>query len=448
MLRELAELTMLDEGDPQSFRVRAYESAAQSIAAQATDLGKLTVAELQKIEGIGKSTAEKVRELLETGKVAKLEGLRAKHPPAVVSMLRIQGLGPKALKRLRSELGVESLDDLKRALDSHQLRELKGFGPKSEENLARALSRLEEQGPVDRTPVSVALPLANRIVAALAELPGGRACVDLRLAATILGDGGRRRHPGGGDRSRAGHGRGGEALRGRPRARPWQLEDQHRHPARHAGRRAGGGPRAARGGAALLHRLERAQHQASPAGAGPRPDAQRVRPGEAGQRRGRRAGDGGTDLRGARAAVHPAPAARGCRRDRGGRSGNASAADWKAVGRLSRPHGSFGRRSLAPGGGGGRCPPARLSGLGAHRPRRGDAVGREPGNAARPARTDPRPQCRARRCAHAASRGGAEHRPRGTARLRPRNSAGPSTGAWLPCTIVSISIERPRPGGS
>ena len=67
MLRELAELTMLEEGDPQSFRVRAYESAAQSIAAQATDLGKMTVAELQKIEGIGKSTAEKVRELLETG---------------------------------------------------------------------------------------------------------------------------------------------------------------------------------------------------------------------------------------------------------------------------------------------------------------------------------------------------------------------------------------------
>ena len=191
MLRELAELTMLEEGDPQSFRVRAYESAAQSIAAQATDLGKLTVAELQKIEGIGKSTAEKVRELLETGKVAKLEGLRAKHPPAVVSMLRIQGLGPKALKRLRSELGVESLEDLKRALDSHQLRELKGFGQKSEENLARALSRLEEQGPIDRTPISVALPLAKRIVAALAELPGvvhASTCGSLRRFSETVGD--------------------------------------------------------------------------------------------------------------------------------------------------------------------------------------------------------------------------------------------------------------------
>ena len=68
-----AELTLLDEGDPQSFRVRAYEGAAQAIASQANDLGTLTAAELQKIDGIGKSTAAKIRELLETGHVEKLE---------------------------------------------------------------------------------------------------------------------------------------------------------------------------------------------------------------------------------------------------------------------------------------------------------------------------------------------------------------------------------------
>ena len=88
MLRELAELTMLDEGDPQSFRVRAYESAAQAIAAQANDLGTLTAKDLQKIDGVGKSTAEKIRELLDTGRVAKLEALRAKHPASVVALLR------------------------------------------------------------------------------------------------------------------------------------------------------------------------------------------------------------------------------------------------------------------------------------------------------------------------------------------------------------------------
>src|ERR1700722_4258186 len=91
MLHELAELTMLDDNDPQSFRVRAYESAAHAIEAQATDLGRLTDKELQLIQGIGKSTAAKIRELLEASKVAKLEALRDKHPPGVVALLRIQG---------------------------------------------------------------------------------------------------------------------------------------------------------------------------------------------------------------------------------------------------------------------------------------------------------------------------------------------------------------------
>src|SRR5882672_6965818 len=106
MLRELSELTMLDEGDPQSFRVRAYESAAQAIAAQANDLGTLTEKELLKIEGVGKSTAAKIQELLTHGKVEKVDALRAKHPASVVALMRIQGLGPKAVNKLRAELGV------------------------------------------------------------------------------------------------------------------------------------------------------------------------------------------------------------------------------------------------------------------------------------------------------------------------------------------------------
>jgi len=191
MLRDLAELTMLEEGDPQSFRVRAYESAAQAIAAQATDLGKLTIKELQRIEGIGKSTADKIRELLETGRVQKLETLREKHPPSVVKLLRIQGLGPKAVKRLRAELGITSIDDLREALAAHQLRGLHGFGQKSEDKLARAVARLEEEGSVHRTPISVALPLARRIAARLLEVEGvvhASYCGSLRRFAETIGD--------------------------------------------------------------------------------------------------------------------------------------------------------------------------------------------------------------------------------------------------------------------
>jgi DNA polymerase (family 10) len=191
MLRELAELTMLEEGDPQSFRVRAYESAAQGIEAQAADLGKLGAKELEKIDGVGKSTAAKIRELLETGKVQKLVDLREKHPPAIVALLRIQGLGPKALKRLRAELGVTSVDDLRQVLADHRLRALKGFGQKSEDKLAESLGRLDAQGAAGRTPISVALPLATRILARLLEVPGvthASYCGSLRRFSETIGD--------------------------------------------------------------------------------------------------------------------------------------------------------------------------------------------------------------------------------------------------------------------
>jgi DNA polymerase (family 10) len=191
MLRDLAELTLLDEGDPQSFRVRAYESAAQAIAAEASDLGRLTPRELQQIQGIGKSTADKIRELLETGKVKKLEALRQKHPRSVVALLRIQGLGPKALRKLRAELGVASIDDLRSALAEHKVRGLEGFGAKSEEKLAQALARFESQGSVGRTPISVALPLATRIVERMLEVPGvthAAYCGSLRRFSETVGD--------------------------------------------------------------------------------------------------------------------------------------------------------------------------------------------------------------------------------------------------------------------
>jgi len=191
MLRELAELTMLEEGDPQSFRVRAYESAAQAIASQAGDLGKLTAKELQSISGIGKSTASKIRELLETERVEKLEGLRKKHPASVLALLRIQGLGPKAVTRLRAELGVQSLDDLRRVIAERRLRTLKGFGIKSEEKIATALARLDEQGSLERTPISVALPLAEKVVARMLEVSGvthASYCGSLRRFAETVGD--------------------------------------------------------------------------------------------------------------------------------------------------------------------------------------------------------------------------------------------------------------------
>ncbi|MFO0554174.1 MAG: DNA polymerase/3'-5' exonuclease PolX [Polyangiaceae bacterium] len=191
MLRELAELTMLEEGDPQSFRVRAYETAIHAIDAETRDITKLTPAELQKIDGIGKSTAAKIRELVEKGSVEKLEGLRAKHPRSIVALLQIQGLGPKAIAKLRAEHGITGLEDLERILSEQKLRVMKGFGVKTEEKLAKAVERFKKSGGDKRTPISVALPLAERIVDELRPVPGvvfAGYCGSLRRFSETIGD--------------------------------------------------------------------------------------------------------------------------------------------------------------------------------------------------------------------------------------------------------------------
>jgi len=191
MLVELARLTALDEGSPQAFKVRAYEAAIQGIEGFDGDLATATKADLVKIKGVGNSTAEKIIELGETGTVAKLEGLREKYPPAFVQLTRIPGLGPKTLKTIRSELGVENLDDLKVALEQEQLRDLPGLGKTSEEKIGRAIERLGLHGKDRRTPLAEALPLARVLAERLRSIEGVVdvvPCGSVRRFAETIGD--------------------------------------------------------------------------------------------------------------------------------------------------------------------------------------------------------------------------------------------------------------------
>ncbi len=191
MLDELALLTGLDEGSPQSFKVRAYEKAKLSLEADGRDLTALTMKELTSIDGVGKATASKIRELIDHGAVEKLETLRSTYPPDFVELSRIPGLGPKTLKLLRSELGVENVEQLKTAIVEEKLRTLPGLGETSEAKIAKAIDRLGLSGKDRRTPIADALPLAERLVADLAELPGtvdAQYCGSLRRMSETIGD--------------------------------------------------------------------------------------------------------------------------------------------------------------------------------------------------------------------------------------------------------------------
>jgi DNA polymerase (family 10) len=191
LLRELAELTLLDEENPQSFRVRAYENAVHGLEGRGDEIATMSRAQLMKISGVGKSTADKIREYFETGTIAKLDALRQKYPHEYVQLSKIPGLGPKSLARLRKELGIASVDDLRAAIETRRIRELSGFGEKTEEKLRHAIERLGMTGKERRTPIADAMPVARRLVATLEDMPevvAVRYCGSLRRFRETIGD--------------------------------------------------------------------------------------------------------------------------------------------------------------------------------------------------------------------------------------------------------------------
>jgi DNA polymerase (family 10) len=190
-LYELAELTRLEPGSSQGFKARAYEKAAGAIRDHPAPLHDMGQDDMLAIEGLGRATADKVRQLVETGTIIQLEALRAKYPPGFVQLTRIPGVGPKTAVLLLGELGISNVDQLREAIAAERVRELPGLGPKSEEKMARSIERLGLHGKDRRTPIIQALPVARDCAAHLAGLEGVtevKVCGSLRRFSDTIGD--------------------------------------------------------------------------------------------------------------------------------------------------------------------------------------------------------------------------------------------------------------------
>jgi len=172
LFQQIAELTKLEDENPQSFRARAYESAARALETLPTDAGSMSTSDLVAVSGIGKSTAAKITEFIETGRIEKLEGLRTTFPPGYLEIVRIPGVGAKSAGKLRKELGIENLEQLKTAIEAESLRALPGFGAKTETKIAKSIERLGGAGKDARVPLSAVMPQAERLVAELLTLEG------------------------------------------------------------------------------------------------------------------------------------------------------------------------------------------------------------------------------------------------------------------------------------
>ncbi len=136
--RELARLMELHE--EKSFRIRSYQNAYMTLRKLDRPVAELDEEELQEIKGIGKAISGKIKELVEGGQMATLDKYRDMTPAGVQQMLGISGFGPKKVRLVWKEMGIESVGELLYAVNENRLLELKGFGKKTQDDLKTKLA--------------------------------------------------------------------------------------------------------------------------------------------------------------------------------------------------------------------------------------------------------------------------------------------------------------------
>ncbi|WP_030397859.1 DNA polymerase/3'-5' exonuclease PolX [Kitasatospora purpeofusca] len=187
LLQEYADLISITGGD--AFRARAYEKAARAVGGHPADIDGLDVKGLQQIPGVGRSTAEKIAEYLAGGRIEALETLRAEIPSGVRAMMSVPGVGPKRALALYRDLGIASVDELAEAIRADRLSDVPGLGERSGEKILHGIELIRQSG--GRTLLDSATALADRIVAALAAVPGCTRCAyagSLRRMRETVGD--------------------------------------------------------------------------------------------------------------------------------------------------------------------------------------------------------------------------------------------------------------------
>ncbi|MFQ3652289.1 MAG: DNA polymerase/3'-5' exonuclease PolX [Gemmataceae bacterium] len=163
--------TFLELKGENSFRVNAYLNGARAVSQMEEDLATVVrEGRLTSIAGIGETLRDKITTLVTTGSLAFYEQLKAEIPPGLVDMLRIPGLGPKKVKTLHEQLGIDTLDKLRQACESGAVANLKGFGAKTQSKILEGLSFLNEIG--QRVRLDQADYLAQGLLDGLTGLPG------------------------------------------------------------------------------------------------------------------------------------------------------------------------------------------------------------------------------------------------------------------------------------
>lgn len=171
VLREIGEYL---EMQSVPFKPRAYEKAALAVGELEDEAGEIYkkggLKALEEIPGVGASIAEKIEELIRTGRSKYYEELKKKAPVNLSELTRVEGLGPKSIKKLYQELGVKNIKDLEKAASSGKIKKLEGFGEKSEQKILTGIEFLKKTG--GRFLLGNALSFASMIEERLKKVSG------------------------------------------------------------------------------------------------------------------------------------------------------------------------------------------------------------------------------------------------------------------------------------
>ena len=182
--------TLLELKGENPFKTRAYQNAARTLEGLSEPLEQIVAEDrLKGMKGIGEALQEKITTLVTTGRLPYNEDLKASLPPGLVDLLGLQGVGPKKVKKLYQELGIDSLAALEAACRAGKIAELEGFGEKSQAKILEAIAFRQKFASHHR--LVDALEAAEPILAALREHPDVTRCSaagSLRRWKEVIGD--------------------------------------------------------------------------------------------------------------------------------------------------------------------------------------------------------------------------------------------------------------------
>lgn len=183
LLGEVADLLEISEGNP--FKVRAYRNAARTVADHPDPLAELVKGaefDLTDLPGIGGGIAKEITALVETGELPQRQQLVATIPPGLLDLLRIPGLGPKRVKLFHDQLKVNSVADLKEALEQGKIAKLSGFGPKLLDKIREGVAG----AAAGDGPKRIVLHVAEQYARAIVEyLKAGGGITDIDVAGSF-----------------------------------------------------------------------------------------------------------------------------------------------------------------------------------------------------------------------------------------------------------------------